>query len=178
MHPSRNGFTLIELMLTVAVGAILTTLAVPSFQGVMENTRLVKANNRMAGALQLARSMAVSRGVPSILCPSHDGRHCVATMQWEDGWLVASDRDGDGQPDGARRHVFPAQPEGIHVRSTPGRLRVHFRPNGSAPGSNLTLTICLAGDPDSARSLVLSNVGRARQGQPDAAHAQDCAGHA
>jgi type IV fimbrial biogenesis protein FimT len=58
----HKGFTLIELMLTLLVMAIVLTLAVPSFTGIIRNTRATTDVNTLVSALQLARSEAVKRG--------------------------------------------------------------------------------------------------------------------
>ena len=59
-----RGFTLIELMVTVAVAAILVTIALPSFSGVMEKFRARRATETMAASMFLAKSEAIKRNTP------------------------------------------------------------------------------------------------------------------
>ena len=84
-----SGFTLIELMVTIAVLAIVLTIAVPSFQGVIRSNQLTTEANTLASALQLARSEAVKRGVDVSLSANgstfasgfcvHSGANCTST---------------------------------------------------------------------------------------------------
>lgn len=81
-----RGFTLLEMMVTIAVAAILVTLAVPSFNEAMLGSKLnTQANNFVASA-QLARSEAIKRNAAVTLCASSNGTSC--TGAWGDGWIV------------------------------------------------------------------------------------------
>lgn len=85
---SNQGFTLIELMVALAVLAILTGLAAPSFISMVRDNRLVTQTNEFIGALHLARAEAVKRNQDVVVCKSDDGENCDDTLTWADGWLV------------------------------------------------------------------------------------------
>lgn len=70
------GFSLVELMVTVAVLAVLLGLAVPSFQGVIQQNRLTAATNELVAAVQLARAEAIRRNREVELCPTENGSTC------------------------------------------------------------------------------------------------------
>ncbi len=86
----QRGFTLIELIITVAIAAIVMAIGVPSFQGMMRNNRAATQANEMISALNLARSEAVKRGRRVSLCPSSNGTGCSGT-DWKSGWIVFVD---------------------------------------------------------------------------------------
>ncbi|WP_019591516.1 GspH/FimT family pseudopilin [Thioalkalivibrio sp. ALE20] len=88
MSRNATGFTLIELMVTIAVAAILLTVAVPGFQSLVQNNRATTAANQLSTAFNFARSEAVTRGVEVSVCPVDAGG------DWHpDGWRVVLGND-------------------------------------------------------------------------------------
>lgn len=76
----QRGFTLVELMVTVAVVAILATVAAPNFSALIEDQRVTSQINDLVGSLQLARSEAVKRGANITFAPvggSYGGGWCI-----------------------------------------------------------------------------------------------------
>lgn len=86
-----HGFTLIELMITLSIAAIVLALGVPSFQEMMRNNRAATHMNEFTSALNLARSEAIKRGQRVALCPSINQTSCTGASDWEDGWIVFVD---------------------------------------------------------------------------------------
>lgn len=84
----QRGFTLIELMVTVAVAAVLLMVAVPSFNDVILNSKLTGNANTLLSSIQFARSEAIKRNTVVLLCRSADGKTCAASGGWEQGWVV------------------------------------------------------------------------------------------
>ncbi|SEV85269.1 GspH/FimT family pseudopilin [Luteibacter sp. 329MFSha] len=91
---SMRGLSLIELMVTIFVLAILTAVAVPSFRAVMSRSNVANATNALAADLQLARGQAASQHRFVSLCRSTTGTSCqVATSEpfnYDVGWIVYS----------------------------------------------------------------------------------------
>ncbi|MGO1001621.1 GspH/FimT family pseudopilin [Lysobacter sp. CA196] len=89
------GFTLIELMVTIGIAAILLALALPTFTESIRSNRVSTATNQMLATINLARAEAVRSKSQSWVCPSNDTRtDCGAN--WTDGMLVWTDEDGNG----------------------------------------------------------------------------------
>lgn len=99
-----------------------------------------------------------------IVCSSADARHCDAGDDWQHGWLVATDKDHDRQPDSGTQPlaVFDALPKGMRIIASRGRPLIVFHPDGSAAGSNAELTLCHRGDQRGGRAVVIANSGRVR----------------
>lgn len=88
---TQRGFTLVELMVTVAVLAIIMALAVPSFTGLIRSNRLTGAANELIAAVQLTRSEAVRLNGGVSLCRSDDGATCASGGNWTRYLTVARD---------------------------------------------------------------------------------------
>lgn len=89
-----KGFTLLELMVTVAVLAILSTIAFPSFQSTIRSNRVAATGNEMTALLSLARSEAVRNKRGGGVCGSATGTSC--DNNWSRGMLAWADVNGDG----------------------------------------------------------------------------------
>jgi type IV fimbrial biogenesis protein FimT len=98
----HSGFTLIELMITLAIVGILLTVGVPSLKTFMQGNQLIAASNELLSALHVARSEAIKLNSRVSICESSDGTNCSNTGSWRNGWIVFVDSDGqldnNGQP--------------------------------------------------------------------------------
>ncbi|TZF91831.1 GspH/FimT family pseudopilin [Cognatilysobacter lacus] len=163
MRPAlqTRGFTLVELVITLAVASTILAIGVPAVSGL---TSRMRANSALADAtssLALARIEAVSRNRVVELCPSGDGTRCSGGQDWSSGWIVFLDGDGDGQPSsGDIVSRIEAVPRGLSLRSTVGRERIRFQSTGWASGTNLTLNLCAG--PTARARVIVNNAGRVR----------------
>ncbi|SCX73954.1 GspH/FimT family pseudopilin [Variovorax sp. EL159] len=95
-HRRQTAFSLVELMVVVALVAILVAVATPSLVGLIQSNRVTAEVNSFVGDLQYARSEAIKQGVPVSVCASSDGLTCLGTNTWQSGWIVFVDLDGSG----------------------------------------------------------------------------------
>lgn len=85
---AQRGFTLIEAMISIAVMAILMTIAVPSFKDASLRSQLRASANDLVASAHLARSEAIKRNAVITMCVSSDGASCATSGGWEQGWII------------------------------------------------------------------------------------------
>ncbi len=167
----RRAFTLVELLITLAVLTILLAAALPGIGSLAGNGYLTTAGNDILAYLQLARSEAVKRGLPVVLCPSDDGRSCADTIEWQRGFIIFVDRDRDRQsgPDDPLLSYHKFNDARLIIKTTVGRKNLRYQPSGMSPGSTATITLCPRQQGIEPRSVILSNSGRSRlsRSRPD-----------
>ena len=87
----QAGFTLIELMVGVAIMGILLMVGVPSFQSAVASSRLTTSTNDVVSALALARTEAIRRGARVTVCKSANATGCTTAGNWAQGWIIFID---------------------------------------------------------------------------------------
>lgn len=91
MRGPQAGFTLIELMVGVAIMAVLLMVGVPSFQSAVASSRLTTSTNDVVSALALARTEAIRRGTRVTVCKSANATACTTAGNWAQGWIIFID---------------------------------------------------------------------------------------
>jgi len=161
-----KGFTVVEMMIALAVAGILVSFAVPAFNTSIQNNRMATQINELHTALSLARSEAIKRNTDTTVCRSSDGASCTGT--WSDGWIVFVDDNFDGTVDAGEEilRVHGAL-EGENTLEF-SQTRVIYASSGIArTGSNGTFTLCDSRGTTSARGLVVGVSGRPRMAVDD-----------
>ena len=100
MKPNSRGFTLIELMITITVAAILLGVGIPTFREFTRNNAVTAAHNDLVTSFGYARSEALRRSRPVSVCASADGATCGDAADWTTGWIAFTDRSTAGTLDG------------------------------------------------------------------------------
>jgi type IV fimbrial biogenesis protein FimT len=172
MNRQNLGFTLIELIITMVIAAIVVTIGVPSFRNIILNNTRVAQVNEFVGALNLARSEAAKSGLRATICRSADGATCATdtTGVWGSGWIVYVDRNQDSSlSSGETIKVQGSIPQSFTLQ-TSGALTqsVTYLANGTlfSPGSIDAATcqgvfkLCDYRGVDQARFIEISVTGR------------------
>ena len=97
------GYTLIELMSMLAVVSILVSVGLPMMNVFFDSNRMVSNTNDLVAGLNIARSEAIKQQIRVTLCQSADTASCTGSGQWEDGWIVFQDPNGNATVDGGER---------------------------------------------------------------------------
>lgn len=162
--PLANGLTILEILVTLGIAAILLLAGIPTFSDFTLRQRMNAVVNSLHSDLNLARGQAIHRFTTVTACPGNPQDGCVGGSDWSGGWIVFSDLNDDRQ----RQDTEPLSRHGhgderITILSAASRPDVRFFPNGSAPGSNGSISLCGPRGPAHARKLVISNLGRIRR---------------
>lgn len=165
MKPLSYGFTMIELLVTLTVAAILFGIAIPSFRSFLLNDRDTGQVNSLVGSLGYARSEAVKRASPNgvAVCPSLDSQNCDAGP-WTEGWIVKY-TDPITPANTVVLQAIPALTGGNTVTPVLGPAAgVTFNSNGTATAA-FTLRICDTRGPAFARQVEVLSTGRVAASQ-------------
>lgn len=162
-----RGLTLLELLVALAIAALLTAAGVPALRDYLQNQRMKSALWALHADLVRARNEAVHHAGSTVVCPGDAARGCLDGTTWEYGWLVFRDEDGDRER-GAGEPVLRQAPavEFLRISSAASRRRLRFDATGAAPASNATFVFCDDRGPAAARQLKLANTGRIRHLRP------------
>ena len=168
---SQWGFTLVELVLVVAIAAVLATVGVPSWRALSEKLQLTGVSDAFVASLHLARSEAIKRQDRVALCKSADGIFCAPSGGWDQGWIIFHDRNNNGRREEPEQILRRQQALPVALRLT-GNLSVaeyvSFVPTGATKlvGGGFqagTLTVCWeSGRTAEARQIILNAAGRPR----------------
>lgn len=165
--PNHLGFTLIELMVAIAIAAILLGIAIPSFTTTITSNRLTTNANEMVTALNLARSEAIKRGKQVTV------RSKNASTSWEGGWDVfvdvdasnAFNDDGDATlceaTEDCLLRTYAALPSGYTLRTPSSRFQTYLPTGLSSVVAGDTFTLCSgSGSAMTRRTITITLTGR------------------
>lgn len=165
----NRGFTLVELLVVLAVGAILLAIASPGYAFLVNSSRLAAVTNDLVSAIQLARSEAVKRRARVTVCKTDNAMAatpaCNAAASWQQGWLVFVDGGARGvvDPGDTLLRLQGRASAAVSITASNFSTYISYRPSGTSQGPNNLATgklfVCVAGE---QRDIVVNSTGRVR----------------
>jgi type IV fimbrial biogenesis protein FimT len=175
MH-RENGFTLIEMMTTLAIAAILMSLAIPALQFFTSNATQTGAINDFVSTVHLARNTAITTNARVTVCASTAGENCES-VAWDNGWIVFADNNSNQLVDGDETIIATsAAVDGLTIQSGDFSRFLMYRPNGrimnnSIDGNAGEFTVCDYRGTGHAKVVIVDLSGRPRLSETDASGA-------
>jgi type IV fimbrial biogenesis protein FimT len=160
----NTGFTLLELLITVALIAIVMAIAVPSMSTFTQNDRLTTNINALIGNLAYARSEAVKTNRQVSICVSNNATTCTGG-NWEDGWVVYIDADGDNSFTAGETVLRAHQALGSNNTLTPTGIgtQITYDNRGFATAASVgSIQLCDSRSGPLGKTITISNTGRVR----------------
>ena len=158
----KRGFTLYELLMTLGLAAILLSIGIPSFSGMLARSRQALEINALFHAVHLARKESIMRRKVVSLCPSLDNATCSPGTDWSSGWILFENADRDSPPQVDSGEIVLRShrvSENIRIQSNRSgfTLRATF-----LRATNGTLVVCDAHNRIRPKGLIVSYTGRPR----------------
>lgn len=158
-----NGFTLVELMITLVLAAIILSIGIPSFRQVIEQNQLTSQINSFTTALHLARSEAVKRGQRVTVCASSNGTGCGAAG-YEQGWIVFAEDSNFGTREPAEELIttINALDSGLTLRGSVNlSSAITYSPDGQSSAAG-QFALCKNNNTSKSRNINILITGRVR----------------
>jgi type IV fimbrial biogenesis protein FimT len=172
MKSRHTGFTLIELVITIALLGILLAWAIPNVRTFIKNARIVSVTNELVADISLARQEAQRRGRSVQICASNNGTSCSGT-DWLDGWIINAPAPlpatGNVVVKSNREPQGPASGRtGSNLVTAQGAVTISFLPSGQLSGGGGTLTINIRDDRAGQGDLTQRDIAVTLVGRPSA----------
>ncbi len=135
----NQGFSLLELLVTLAIAAIVLGIGLPSFKQVMADSQMTAVSNALVYSVHTARSESVERMQPVGICTSTNPMElaagCDNGVGYDSGWIVYVDEDGNGSRNGNETVVHRVEAPGAAFSFTPDNVyanQIYFNASGSS----------------------------------------------
>jgi len=154
------GFTMVELLVTIALAAIVTSMAVPSFRDFSLNNRLTTQNNEFVSSLNLSRSEAIKRNASVTVCSSNDQATCTGSS-WQSGWVVRVTSSGE------LLRAYNALSGSTTLVNAGNITSIQYDASGFLNGgASQSFLFCDNRTAESGRQIVISGTGRPNNTSP------------
>lgn len=171
----QSGFSMMELLIAIAISAIVLGLAVPSMQSFVGNSEIAATSNHLVYSLQTARSEAIKRAGFVGLCPSSNSLEADAACggaDYGDGWIVFADTNGDGERHSGEPLILQSEAPSNAFTFTADNVfsdRVYFGESGTSinpAGIPLSGSITIVFADSETRRVVIAGNGRINTHEP------------
>lgn len=159
----HNGFTLIELMVTLSIAAILAVVAAPSLSSFLDNGRSFRGANTISSAMRYARAEALNMQSPVIVCGWDASKDdCSGSDNWQSGVGVFVDNNRNGSRDADERILKTTEPFDSRDQIQASRASLQFSPEGRVQGlASMSVRYCpLRADNNYNRLVTINGSGR------------------
>ncbi len=163
MHANKTvqkGVTLLEMMITLAILAIVLTVVAPSMQNFLIKNRITGEINEVSGVIQYARHLAIDEQTPVVVCPSTDFKTCGT--DWNNPKIVFIDSNADGDRNDAEDLLVTTTKASNSTKMTGPNTDIQFQDTGASTQA-FTIKICPNNnDAKFARAISVSLQGRVK----------------
>ena len=160
---SQKGVTITELLIGIAIVAIVTTLVIPSGRDILVQNRIVAEINETSALVQFARSYAIDNQIDTVICPAGDFVNCET--DWAQPKIVFADLNNDNIRNADEELLVANSLLSPHNLLTGPATPIRFQASGSV-SSPATLLMCHKDREDKfARALTVSLQGRVKNSQ-------------
>ena len=167
----QHGITLVEVLIVLAIVAVLVRVAAPGLGETVDAVRLRAASSQLLAELNHARTEAIRRNARVVLCKSRDGESCTDDGRWDQGWIVFHDSNNNALRDSGETLLRSVQGAAEGLRIVGNDQVADYVSFSGFGGARLTgggfqagtITVCRASArPVEGRQLIVNAVGRAR----------------
>ncbi len=162
-----SGFTLVELLFTIGLLMVLIAVLTPSLADLTRQNQIQTISAKFSQALQLTRNEAIKRNTKMALCKSNSGTQCDNSLNWEDGFILFNDLNGDGKVNRSETvfRVYEKLPAGITLRGNSNiKNRITYKPTGDSTSMG-RFVICASGELQNSEVIFINGTGRIRTGK-------------
>lgn len=160
MKHKHSGLTLVELMIILAILAIVSQIALPAWQQFIAKQRSQALQNSLERSVFQARSLAISQRIRIELCGSTDGESC--STNWSKGWIIRRYERNSSEPEIIARHE--QDPRHLQLNWSGFQPKILYHPGGLSTASNGRFYVCREQSID--WQLILNRQGRLRRARP------------
>lgn len=156
----QRGVTLVEMLITLAIAAILLTLVAPNVQSILTKNKISAEINELSGLLQFARYTAIDEQTMTVVCPSSDFATC--SSDWNSPKMVFIDDNGNRARDASEGLLLTTQSISSTNKMTATGNVIEFLDAGGAQTA-VNIKLCPnSKDAKFGRALFVSLQGRTR----------------